>query len=195
MTGSFRDFVGQPSRSGAQPNLPSRGKILCVFEDATLVRTLEPAIVAAGFTLLRARHGMHGYWMALTGAPELIVTDVSDPTHDADYLIECLKRNVKTRAIPIVALVHAGQQSAAKASCLKEVSLCVMKHISPKDLIGRIRSLLEGGQTYRIDPDPQQARSVDAVFSELGHHGRVRTPRIMAKMLKSQQQQSEANRD
>ncbi len=194
MTGSFRDYVGQPPRSQAQPRLPSRGKVLCVFDDSLLVQTLEPAIVASGFTLLRARHGMHGYWMALTGAPELIVTDISDPTHNADYLIECLKRNAKTRSIPVVALIHAGQQAAAKASCLKEVSLCVTRDISATDLIQKIKLLLDGGQTFRIDPDPQQARSVDAVFSELGHHGRVRTPRIVARMLKSQQK-SEANRD
>ena len=183
------------SRS-AQPNpkMPTRGKVLCVFDDAQLVRHLEPAVMAADYTLLRARHGMHGYWVALTGHPEVILTDVTDPTRETDYLLECLKRNPKTRSIPVVALVDAAQQTAAAASCLKHVTLCLNKHAAPEDILKRVRGLLEGEPTFRIDPDPDQARNVDAVFSELGH-ARPRNPRIVAKFLKSQQVQGERATD
>ncbi len=159
-------------------NLPSRGKVLCIFADPQLVISLEPAVTAEGYTLLRARHGMHGYWMALTALPDLIVTDIPQPEQESNYLLDCLSRNVKTRSIPVIALVNASQQRDAIASCLRHASLCLTKSIAAGDFIKQAADLIAKNSATAAHAESGHAVShVDAFFSELGHDG-LRVPNI-----------------
>ncbi len=187
MTSSTLDHAG---KNQSTPNIPSRGKVLCIFDDATLVRDVESAITAGGYALLRARHGMHGYWMAITGTPDVIVTDVSDPEQESNYLLDCLNRNAKTRRIPVVALVDAGHQRNAKVSCLRNATVCVRRDIEMVELLQHVERLVELEKESPESVEQPRVRSVDAFFSELGHK-RSRSPRIVTRMLKSQLQRAQ----
>jgi response regulator RpfG family c-di-GMP phosphodiesterase len=152
--------------------LPCRGKVLCIFDERRLVETIEPAVTAEGYTLLRARHGMHGYWMAITGTPDVIITDVPDEEIESNYLLECLNRNAKTREIPVIAMVNARQQSKPTVSCLRHVQLCVTKGISPSELLKQADDIIERNAKSKQSATaeaPVRTNNVDAVFSELGH--------------------------
>ena len=47
---------------------------------------------------------MHGYWLAVTEKPDVIITDLRMPQGEGEYVVECLKRNSDTSHIPIIVL-------------------------------------------------------------------------------------------
>ena len=48
--------------------------------------------------------GMQGCWLAATERPDVIVLDVAMPNGNGVEILECLKRNEQTAAIPVVVL-------------------------------------------------------------------------------------------
>ena len=180
----------EPTGQQTSAKIPSRGKVLCIFEEASRVRDIETAIIERGFSLLRARHGMHGYWMAITGKPDVIITDINDPELESNYLLECLNRNAKTRGIPVLAMVDAAHQKSARVSCLRNASVCVTKDIDIEKLVSHVDELAELRREQQPATEPVRVRSVDAFFSELGHERASRSPRIVTRMLKSQRRKA-----
>ncbi len=105
---------------------------MCIFSDAQLVDRVESSFARKGFTLLRARNGMHGFWLAVTSRPEAIVTDVPQPEMESDYLLDCLRKNPKTQNIPVIVLIEATQQAMPTASCIRRADTCLLKQTSPE---------------------------------------------------------------
>jgi len=161
---------GRPIRA----KLPSRGRVLCVFSDSDHVAEIEPKVSEKGFSLLRARPGIHGYWLAITSRPDVIITDVPEPGPgtDASYLLDCLNRNMKTRDIPVVAIIDTTQQEKAETSGLGHASLCVQRGVDSEDLLNRVDGLIDSSKELQRDKqrrtDVGRATQVDAVFSEFG---------------------------
>ena len=54
--------------------------------------------------VLRSFHGMQGFTAALKQLPSVIVMDVAMPNGDGATVLECLKRNRDTAAIPVILL-------------------------------------------------------------------------------------------
>lgn len=86
-------------------------KILCIDDDPQVVNGLARGLEARGATVLRAYHGMQGYWLACSEAPDVIVTDMMMPRGNGEYVVQCLKRNTETRSIPIIVLSGLGMRS------------------------------------------------------------------------------------
>ncbi len=149
--------------------IPSRGSVLCVFEDAATVAEYEPKIAGVGFTLLRARHGMHGYWLAVTAQPDVIVTDVATHEKDAQYLLGCLARNHKTQNIPVIAIVEpTSDQKKPQLSCLHSVSTCLLKGTPSDELVTWIDKQIDRRPAVTAVP-PDELSRFDAFFADLGH--------------------------
>ena len=175
-----RSPFDRPATSRPAKALPSRGKVLCIFADPGLVQSIEPRVVAQGYTLLRARHGMHGYWMAITGRPDVVITDVPAPEQESNYLLGCLSRNAKTSSIPIIAMVDAGQQASPQLSCLKYATRIVNRTIDPEELLAHATEMIEQNcQPTSSSPVTRRVdNTIDAYFSQLGHDaGRRSSPR------------------
>ena len=68
----------------------------------------------AGYQVTEARHGATGLKSVQARQPDLVITDVMMPTMDGLELIERLRSNPKTAAIPI--LVVSGNSELATAA-------------------------------------------------------------------------------
>lgn len=86
------------------PTLDGRPIILCIDDDPDISRTVELRLRSYQVTVLRAFHGMQGFWLAMTEQPDLIITDINMPQGRGDYIVECLKRNSETQDIPVIVL-------------------------------------------------------------------------------------------
>ncbi len=95
-------FAGRSSSD--RPRL----KVLCIDDDPQVVSALARSLEARGASAIRAYHGMQGYWLACSEAPDIIVTDMMMPRGTGEYVVECLKRNTATRNIPIIVLSGVG---------------------------------------------------------------------------------------
>ncbi len=79
-------------------------KVLCVDDDPNISEALARSLHNYDVEVLRAYHGMHGFWLAMTESPDVIITDLQMPQGAGEEIIECLKRNSDTASIPIIVL-------------------------------------------------------------------------------------------
>ncbi|MCH7989066.1 MAG: response regulator [Planctomycetes bacterium] len=93
-----------------QDDLRKRPTVLCIDDDPEISRVLSIRLKNYQVEVLRAFHGMHGFWLAMTEKPDLIITDMRMPQGEGDYVVECLKNNSDTSQIPIFVLT--GQRDA-----------------------------------------------------------------------------------
>lgn len=78
--------------------------ILCIDDDPQISEAISLRLNEYEVNVLSAAHGMHGFWLAMTNRPQLVITDVHMPQGVGDYIVECLKHNSDTCQIPIIVL-------------------------------------------------------------------------------------------
>ncbi len=84
--------------------------ILCIDDDPQIPQAIQLRLRSYEVNVLSAYHGMHGFWLAMTERPDLVITDMRMPQGQGDYVIECLRNNSDTSAIPVIVLT--GQRKA-----------------------------------------------------------------------------------
>lgn len=151
-------------------SIPSRGTILCVFQDAALVQTIEPAIARRGFALLRARSALHGLWIAATAQPDAILTDIPRAGCETDQLLESLNKNRRTRELPVIALVDSVKQTEIRPTCLRMADRCLLKTANVDVILSAVAESIEQSLPAKdaASNRPDRVLRVDAVFSEFG---------------------------
>ena len=113
--------------------------ILTIDDSRTMRDMLRMALVEAGFNVLQAEDGVHGLEVLQTAMPDVIVTDINMPRLDGFGFIEGVRKNEKSRAIPI--LVLTTESDAAKKMRAKEAGATgwIVKPFEPTKLIAAIR--------------------------------------------------------
>jgi DNA-binding response OmpR family regulator len=104
------DFVG--------PNWPT---LLTIDDDPQISEAIAARLSGFEIHVLRAFHGMHGFWLAMTSRPDLIVTDVRMPQGSGDYVVDCLRSNSDTHDIPIIVL--SGQRDQQLESRMRRLGV------------------------------------------------------------------------
>src|SRR4029450_12773901 len=82
----------------------ARPTVLCIDDDPEVSGAIERRLSKYDVHLIRAFHGMHGYAEALAHKPDVIVMDLRMPSGDGATILECLRRNQQTAAIPVIVL-------------------------------------------------------------------------------------------
>jgi two-component system, OmpR family, response regulator RpaA len=90
-----------PCGDGKPSKVP---KVLCIDDDPAVAEFMQAQLSDYRVHVLTAQFGTHGYWKALVHRPDVIITDLRMPQGSGDYVVECLKRNVATRDIPVIVL-------------------------------------------------------------------------------------------
>ena len=91
------------------PVPPKPATILVVDDDPNIPDAMMRQFRPFHVKVLPAYHGMQGLALATSQKPDLIIIDLRMPRGPGDYVVECLKRNARTRHIPIIVLT--GQPS------------------------------------------------------------------------------------
>jgi two-component system chemotaxis response regulator CheY len=116
-------------------------KILIVEHNSRLAETMALCLNEAGYETSWAGTSAQGISKALTGRPDLILTDLNLPDMNAVRAITILKNNSLTSGIPIVVITaENGRQWKGKA--LKAgAAEYLLKPISPSNLLQVVRKL------------------------------------------------------
>ena len=181
---SGSQHIHSPRSNSKTPKTLRRGSVLCIFENMETGMRIESAMASEHFAVLRARHGMHAYWLALNSKPDLIITDATDA--ESSFLLDCLARNAKTSVIPVIGLIDPVQEQVTDLS-LNRFSSAVRIDASPVELRQVADQLIESNlhrAAIKKKPTRQPilardgvAENVDAIFSEIGHAA-ARRPNI-----------------
>ena len=110
------------------------GRVLIVDDDAAVRLVCAVNLEAAGLRVLEAADGLDGLEQARFRNPDLVLTDVRMPRLDGFGLAERLRRDDRTRRIPVIFLSgELGHANAQRARALGAVAY-LTKPFDPSSL-------------------------------------------------------------
>ena len=117
--------------------------VLLVEDDPTILQLLEVNFEMEGFTVLRAEDGAIGLEQARSASPDIIVSDVMMPNMSGLEMVQALKTDPATKAIPVILLSAKAQGSDIRGGMDAGADDYITKPFEPLDLIDRVNALLD----------------------------------------------------
>jgi len=117
--------------------------VLCIDDDPHVSEVIQDRLEAFEVKLLKAFFGTQGIWMAVTQKPDVIITDLRMPQADGATVIECLKRNRQTAAIPVIVLTALREPGLQRELEKIGASSYLTKPIHFNDLLGELQRHIE----------------------------------------------------
>ena len=117
--------------------------VLIVEDDPRNRKLLAELLTVKGYSIVEACDGKQGVEHAVTHMPELILLDIQLPKMDGVGVLQALKGNLRTCAIPIwflTAYAMPGDEVRFRACGCDEY---ITKPLDLRDLLARIERLFE----------------------------------------------------
>ncbi len=119
-------------------------RILVIEDDKFLRKACEVSLKKRGFTVYTAIDGEEGLRQAHTAAPDIILLDLLMPKLSGLETLEALKKDEKTRDIPVVILSNSSiDADVQKSEALGAAGYLVKASLSLQQLGDRVISYLE----------------------------------------------------
>jgi signal transduction histidine kinase/DNA-binding response OmpR family regulator len=134
---------GAPAVAPAERVEPSPRPLVLVADDNADMRSYLRGVLAPQFAVDTVCDGQVALDAARRAPPDLVLTDVMMPNLDGFGLLQALRADERTRAIPIVMLsARAGEESRIEG-LLAGADDYLVKPFSARELIARVRTHLE----------------------------------------------------
>ena len=130
-----------------------RPKILVVDDEPEAVELVEFNLKAAGFEVLTAADGAEALKKAHAALPSLVVLDLMLPEVDGLEVCKMLRRDPATAAIPIVMVTAKAAEIDRILGLELGADDYVTKPFSPRELILRVKNILQRGRTADEETD------------------------------------------
>jgi two-component system phosphate regulon response regulator PhoB len=131
----------------------SIAKILVVDDEPDAVELISFNLKNAGFEVVTADDGAAALRKARSAVPDLIVLDLMLPEIDGLEVCKLLRHDPTTTAIPILMLTAKASEVDRILGLELGADDYVTKPFSPRELVLRIRKLLERGQRSAAKPE------------------------------------------
>lgn len=118
-------------------------KILLVEDDTFLAGIYAAKFEQAGFAVVLAADGEAGLKAAQKELPDIILLDILMPKMDGFEVLENLKKDAKTKSIPVILLTNLGQrEDVDKGLKLGAVDYLIKAHFMPHETVERVKKVL-----------------------------------------------------
>ena len=144
----------------------TKAKILIVDDEKNIVEAVKYALEQEGFRTVVAHDGVRGLELAQREAPDLVLLDWMLPELDGLEVCRILKRDDKTRSIPILMLTVKSGETDKVLGLELGADDYVTKPFSPRELVARIKALLRRAQP----PPAADVLQLDALKVDWGKH-------------------------
>ncbi|HEY9175976.1 MAG TPA: response regulator transcription factor [Verrucomicrobiae bacterium] len=131
----------------------AKPRILVVDDEPETVELVEFNLRQAGFDTLSATDGAEALKKARAQLPDLIVLDLMLPEMGGLEVCKILRRDPAAAAIPIIMLTAKAAELDRVLGLELGADDYVTKPFSPRELVLRIKKLLERGQTKTDEPE------------------------------------------
>jgi len=119
-------------------------KILLIEDDATLVEMYEMKFKESEFEILVADRGAQGLEIAEKQVPDIILLDIILPEMDGFAILRELKKDEKTKRIPVLLLSNLGQDSdIEKGKKLGAEDYLVKANYTPTQVVDMVRKYIK----------------------------------------------------
>lgn len=120
-------------------------KVLIVEDDPLMSRMYQKIFTFEGYEVEMAGDGEEGLEKAKKVIPTIILLDVMMPKMNGMQVLEKLKVDPATKAIPVVMLTNlAGQQDAEAALAKGAVKYIIKSEYEPKQVASMVKEVLAG---------------------------------------------------
>lgn len=120
-------------------------KLLIIEDDPLMSRMYQKIFSFEGYQVDVAPNGQDGLAKVKTDNPTLILLDIMMPVMNGLEVLDKLKADPDTKAIPVVMLTNlAGVQDAETALAKGAVKYIVKSEHEPKDVVAMIKEIIAG---------------------------------------------------
>ncbi len=140
-----------PMRNGsAAKSLPTvlptgieRYRVLVIDDDPDISRALAMRLKPYGIEVLQALSGLQGYWTALDAHPDLVITDMSMPDGEGNYIVGRFKSHPLTKDIPVIVVTGQDNAGVKRLMLGLGVDAYLRKPIAIEELLQQMRRHLD----------------------------------------------------
>lgn len=120
-------------------------KILIVEDDPLMSRMYHKIFTFEKYEVEMAADGVEGFEKAKSTKPTIMLLDIMMPKMNGLQVLEKLKLDPETKAIPVIMLTNlAGQQDAESAMAKGAVKYIIKSEHEPKEVANMVKEILAG---------------------------------------------------
>jgi two-component system alkaline phosphatase synthesis response regulator PhoP len=117
--------------------------ILLVDDEENIREIYKTKLSRDGYRVITSDSGTKGAEMALKKRPDLILLDIVLPMKEGFSVLEDLKKNPKTRKIPVIIFSNLNQDYEEKmAKELGAEAYLVKTNVTPKEVVDALKDIL-----------------------------------------------------
>ncbi len=119
--------------------------VLIAEDDAFLAGIYSSKFQSEGFKVEHAPDGEEALKIAQKSVPDIILLDILMPKMDGFEVLKHLKKDPKTKNIPVILLTNLGQKSDVEFG-LKQgaVDYLIKAHFMPQETVDKVKKVLAG---------------------------------------------------
>ncbi len=116
--------------------------VLVVDDEIHIVHVVAIKLRNNGYEVISADNGAEALELALRDKPDIIVTDYQMPIMTGLELVDNLRKHEETKHIPVIMLTARSFAISQEQQDELQISGCLSKPFSPKELLGDIEDIL-----------------------------------------------------
>lgn len=128
--------------------MPNNASILLVEDDSFISGMYQTKLASLGFVVETLEDGQTA-WERLQKdpLPDLLLLDVVLPKKDGFEILESLRKDERTKKLPIILLTNLGQKPDVERGMKLGANDYIIKaHYTPTEVVEKITKLLEAGK-------------------------------------------------
>ena len=116
--------------------------VLVVDDEIHIVHVVAIKLRNNGYEVISADNGAEALELALRDKPDIIVTDYQMPIMTGLELVDNLRKHEETKDTPVIMLTARSFAISQEQQDELQISGCLSKPFSPKELLGNIEDIL-----------------------------------------------------
>ena len=117
-------------------------KVLVVDDEIHIVHVVAIKLRNNGYEVITANNGAEAFELTCKEKPDIVVTDFQMPVMTGLELVGKLRQNEATRDIPVILLTARSFAISKEQQAELQISTCLSKPFSPRELLGYIEDIL-----------------------------------------------------
>jgi DNA-binding response OmpR family regulator len=148
-------------------------KILVIDDEPMVIRMVTDALTGRGFTVVSAPNGYEGLIAARNEKFDLILLDVVMPDLDGHEVLVRLRKDDRTKAIPVIHLSAVGDFDKQLKAMQDGSADYITKPIKPAELADRVEAFLDPTKSNQTARDAHAKTGKLRAITDIMHrdHG------------------------